>query len=113
MEQVDWPVHLVISEESLALYQSVFTLLLQLKRAKIVLEESSLRLHHTETMNGRVGHKFKLLRHQLLHFVNSLYSLIMTGVCHVPYSATPTCVCVWNPRIEVIWGEGRVGGLHL
>ncbi|PGH04995.1 hypothetical protein AJ80_08422 [Polytolypa hystricis UAMH7299] len=75
-----WPVANVITKEALSTYQRVWTLLLQIRRAKFVLERqrllklsssSSTAITHTNDKDDILGYS---IRHYLLWFLNVLYS---------------------------------------
>ncbi|XP_022254247.1 gamma-tubulin complex component 5-like [Limulus polyphemus] len=98
--QVTWPVNVLLSSNSLQIYNQVFTFLLQIKCAKYLLDElrfSDLNEKEPEidsdeeltilTANTKpnIPHLQKIhgmiqLRIQILHFINSLHAYIMTEV---------------------------------
>ncbi|XP_053722858.1 gamma-tubulin complex component 5 [Synchiropus splendidus] len=95
--KVPWPVDIVISSECQKIYNQVFLLLLQIKRAKYSLD--TLRFSDltdfTKKAEGPASgevkvqgpinqqiHRMCLLRVKLMHFVNSLHNYIMTRILH-------------------------------
>ncbi|XP_061182795.1 gamma-tubulin complex component 5-like [Saccostrea echinata] len=98
--KVPWPVDVVISSKCQAIYNQIFTFLLQVKRAKYCLDElrfcdlekdsvlhshsgTEFSLHLDEDMprEGRI-HRMHILRMRLTYFVNSLHNYIMTRILH-------------------------------
>ncbi|UKZ83555.1 hypothetical protein TrVFT333_011364 [Trichoderma virens FT-333] len=76
-----WPVQIVVSEESMRNYQSIFTLLLQLRRAIHVLHKPKLLDNYTtdnENWDERV--LFYAARRNLLWFCTTLQSYLATLV---------------------------------
>lgn len=95
-----WPVDVVISSKCQAIYNQIFTFLLQVKRAKYCLDElrfcdlekdvglqshsgTEFSLHLDEDMprEERI-HRMHVLRMRLTYFVNSLHNYIMTRILH-------------------------------
>ncbi|XP_055996966.1 gamma-tubulin complex component 5-like isoform X2 [Ostrea edulis] len=98
--KVPWPVDVVISSKCQAIYNQIFTFLLQVKRAKYCLDElrfcdlekdilphnhsgTEFSRHLDEDMprKGRT-HRMHVLRMRLTYFVNSLHNYIMTRILH-------------------------------
>lgn len=73
--RLDWPVQLVITRETVANYQAVFTLLLQLRRAATIL--ATLRGHDAEAGQQAT---YYALRARLLWFTTTLQSYLTTLV---------------------------------
>ncbi|KAL1500494.1 hypothetical protein AB1Y20_013151 [Prymnesium parvum] len=80
---VRWPLHLTLSAAARRRHEQVFSLLLQLRRAKWSLE--------TAGGDGRGAaawrheHAWRVLRAELLHFVNSFYNHLALAVIQVEW----------------------------
>lgn len=101
---VQWPLNLILDEESLRSYNDIFLFLLKVKRSIWALqeihakslastmddivhqntssEEENLSQEHTRTPNALKMHRILLLRSWLFHFVGSVHSYFMTRVLH-------------------------------
>ncbi|KAL7793483.1 Spc98 family domain-containing protein [Trichoderma afarasin] len=76
-----WPVQIVVSEESMGNYQSIFTLLLQLRRAIHILHKPKiLENHTTDNENWEERALFYTARRNLLWFCTTLQSYLATLV---------------------------------
>ncbi|XP_002738419.1 gamma-tubulin complex component 5-like [Saccoglossus kowalevskii] len=89
--KVPWPVNVVLNPECQQIYNAVFRLLLQIKRAKYCLEQLrfsdltnvvSPSPKNCESENQHLVHRIYLIRVQLLHFVDCLHNYIMTRILH-------------------------------
>lgn len=77
-----WPVANIIKQSSVAIYQRIFVFLMQVKRAKHMLERQRLlksALPTTESEDGK-NHVFFSLRHRLLWFSNALLTYLTNFV---------------------------------
>ncbi|XP_077990805.1 gamma-tubulin complex component 5-like [Glandiceps talaboti] len=81
--KVPWPVDLVLNSKSQRIYNDIFRLLLQVKRAKYCLDQLRFTdlTSHTALMYN-VQHRVHLLRVRLMYFVNLLHNYIMTRILH-------------------------------
>ncbi|KAI5461154.1 Spc98 family-domain-containing protein [Mariannaea sp. PMI_226] len=79
--RLSWPVQMVLSEESISQYQSVFALLLQLKRSLYVLQKQKiLERYWTDDDNWNERALYYSLRNSLLWFSNTLQTYMATLV---------------------------------
>ncbi|KAK3373804.1 Spc98 family-domain-containing protein [Lasiosphaeria ovina] len=83
--RLDWPVQIVISEESVQGYQAIFTFLLQARRAFFVLKHPILGSSHTSSdgggaVNDHLARSYYSLRSKLLWFCNTVMTYLTTLV---------------------------------
>lgn len=80
-----WPVRLVLTKEAIAGYQSIFTLLLQLRRAASILTSATalLKSQHSTSMTTNKLAAYHGLRARLLWFINNIQSYL-TNLVLVP-----------------------------
>ncbi|ROT39136.1 Spc97/Spc98 family protein [Sodiomyces alkalinus F11] len=79
--RLSWPVQIVLTDETLARYQAVFTFLLQIRRATSVLKRPRLLDKHTyDTDNGAENVDYYDLRFRFLWFCNCLQTYLATLV---------------------------------
>jgi len=120
---VRWPLDIVISSSAMEIYNKVLVFLLQIRRAKYCLDR--LRGRQQLKRGGPHMHRFMLLHHELLSFVNSLYNFVVAGVgvslwnelqaklqaaqdvdelcaIHMTYLLTIRDRCLLNPKAEVV-----------
>ncbi|KAL8667849.1 MAG: hypothetical protein Q9202_000314 [Teloschistes flavicans] len=81
-----WPIANIITKDTMSVYQSVFTLLLQVKRAKQMLERRFPRTLALSLGKDKQGSRSILLRFRMLHCVNAILSYL-TGVVLSPATA--------------------------
>ncbi|XP_070534275.1 gamma-tubulin complex component 5-like [Ptychodera flava] len=86
--KVPWPIDVVLNDRCQRIYNEIFSLLLQVKRAKYCLDQlrftdllSTLHAEPTPTQSAN-AHRVQLLRVHLMHFVNVLHNYIMTRILH-------------------------------
>eukprot|EP00094_Tigriopus_californicus_P014270 TCALIF_13831-PA protein Name:"Similar to TUBGCP5 Gamma-tubulin complex component 5 (Homo sapiens)" AED:0.03 eAED:0.05 QI:0/-1/0/1/-1/1/1/0/906 len=101
---VQWPLNLVLDQQSLRSYNEIFLFLLKVKRSIWALqeihakslastmddivhqntssEEENLSQEHTRTPNALKMHRILLLRSWLFHFLGNIHSYFMTRVLH-------------------------------
>ena len=78
---VRWPVQMILAEESIARYKSVFTLLLQLRRAYYMLKKHRLLANDvTDAENWDDRSTYYLVRSKLLWFCSTFQSYLTTLV---------------------------------
>ncbi|KAI0124270.1 Spc97/Spc98 family protein [Xylariales sp. AK1849] len=73
--RMPWPVRIILSEESIAHYQAIFTLLLQNRRATYVLQKHRLGSEGTSNISDEQATYYGL-RSKLLWFCNSLQTYL-------------------------------------
>ncbi|KAI1500949.1 Spc98 family-domain-containing protein [Biscogniauxia marginata] len=77
--RLSWPIRIILSDESLAQYQSVFTFLLQLRRANYVICKHRLMSDIAADVSPEQAVYYGL-RSKLLWFLNTLHSYLSTLV---------------------------------
>ncbi|KAI9822683.1 MAG: hypothetical protein M1827_000402 [Pycnora praestabilis] len=77
-----WPIMNIIKKESLIVHQHIFTFLLQVRRAKQILERQRLLKENVSIVDNDDGEidAAYLLRHRLLWFANTIYSYVTETV---------------------------------
>lgn len=79
--RVAWPVQMILSEENMAQYQSIFTLMLQLRRALFVLHRQKLiESYWTDDENWNERALYYSLRTNMLWFCKTLQTYLATLV---------------------------------
>ncbi|KAI9834528.1 MAG: hypothetical protein M1819_002904 [Sarea resinae] len=78
--QLPWPLANIVNAKSLTVYQSVFTFLLQIRRAKSILERFRLLDFDSRPLDQEEQSLSLLLRHRLLWFTNTLYTYMTEHV---------------------------------
>ncbi|KAF7546447.1 hypothetical protein G7Z17_g8428 [Cylindrodendrum hubeiense] len=79
--RLSWPVQMILSENSISQYQSIFTLLLQLRRALYVLQKQKiLDSYWTDDDNWDERSLYYSMRTRLLWFSTSLQTYLVTLV---------------------------------
>ena len=79
-KKVPFPIDIVLNKNVMVEYNRVFVFLVQIKRAKYVLESVDRRL------TSRRFHGCLLLKSKLLHFVNNLQHFIVNRVSQLGFS---------------------------
>ncbi|KAL4929739.1 putative gamma-tubulin complex component GCP5 [Aspergillus undulatus] len=69
-----WPVANIITKDGMAAYQSISTLLMQIRRAKYTIVKQRLQYSHQVSTNSSGKTLSYAIRHNLLWFLNTLYS---------------------------------------
>ncbi|XP_026689836.2 gamma-tubulin complex component 5-like [Ciona intestinalis] len=82
---VEWPVNIVITEQSMMTYKRLFSYLMRIKRAVFCLEQLNFCTIYENGDNFSTEskikcHRLSLLRHKMLHLLQQWYSYIMTSV---------------------------------
>ena len=78
-----WPIANIVRPSTLTIYQKIHTLLLQITRSKMALENPSLQNHRNRRKKGSPATLISLtLRHHLLFFCNTLLTYICGSVLH-------------------------------
>ncbi|KAL9581160.1 MAG: hypothetical protein Q9203_006010 [Teloschistes exilis] len=75
-----WPIANIISKDTTSVFQNIFTLLLQVKRAKQMLERRFPRSLVSSLVKDKEGSRSILLRLWMLHFVNTILSYLTSIV---------------------------------
>ena len=80
--QPKFPMTAIVRNETLAIYQKIFTFLLQTRMASYVLN-LSLKAREPESEHAkRLVARFRHLRVRLMHFVNAIKNYVMTTVSY-------------------------------
>ena len=76
---VEWPLNIIINEDSLRNYNKLFRLLLKLKRVSYALQSvwNSLKLTNFKKEFKNIGVKLQLFRHEMQHLLNILQMYII------------------------------------
>ncbi|RUS27517.1 Spc98 family-domain-containing protein [Jimgerdemannia flammicorona] len=90
--RLPWPINNIIRAAAIHQYKKFITLVLELKRAKCLMERIALfksRLHHQAARNRRDPAilLFYSLRVRLMWFINTVYNYIMTTILHAETQA--------------------------
>lgn len=79
--RLQWPVRMIVTDESMAHYQSIFTLLLQTKRATHILQKAKILQHYwTDHKNWDERALFYASRSRLLWFCTTIQTYLATLV---------------------------------
>ncbi|KAI4196485.1 MAG: hypothetical protein LQ350_006524 [Teloschistes chrysophthalmus] len=81
-----WPIANIVSKDTLSVFQDIFTLLLQVKRAKQMLERRFSRRLVSVLVKDKKGSRSILLRLRMLHCVNAILGYL-TGIVLSPATA--------------------------
>uniref|UniRef100_H2Z0W0 Gamma-tubulin complex component n=1 Tax=Ciona savignyi TaxID=51511 RepID=H2Z0W0_CIOSA len=81
---VEWPVNIVITEESTVTYKKLFSYLMRINRALFCLEQlkfATIYLEKENSMEVKMkAHRLSLLRHKMLYLLQQWHGYIMTSV---------------------------------
>ena len=115
--RVPWPIHMIISESSLAQYNDLFIFLLQVKYAKHEMDKlqglfTAGQFERKVTENifngmsqGMRWNRIEHLRHEILHFIHVIHHWLLTGFHS---NARPRL----EKRLEEVTGFDGVFRLH-